>query len=62
MFPGARVSLILRPVKADEQRSADNVRRIFHLIGEAYVHGIMHGEASPYVNDPKAAFEDIDLL
>jgi hypothetical protein len=49
VFPGAQVPFILRKVGGDPDRR-------YRLIGHAYVHGIMHGEAvTRWVNsEPEA--------
>jgi hypothetical protein len=50
IVPGCRVPLILRPAQGDGQ---------YHeLVGGAYVHGFMDGEA---VDRPNPAFETVDL-
>ncbi|KAI9866773.1 MAG: hypothetical protein M1813_000715 [Trichoglossum hirsutum] len=48
VIPGADVPFILREVTSGRYR----------LVGEAYVHGIMHGEA---INADDVLFEDIEL-
>lgn len=48
IFPGTSVPFILRPSAA----------RRFRLVGEAYVHGIMYGEAAPNLVEK---YQDVEL-
>jgi len=49
-FDGARVPHVLRPVDAAverELRGACGATASYWLIGDCYLHGLMHGEAFP---------------
>lgn len=60
LLSGAKVPFILRPIAVEER--PDNARRAFHLVGEAYVHGIMHGEAFAAENNVEPDLEEVDLV
>ena len=46
IFPGAKVPFVLRPVASPQFENTASEPSRFKLVGEAYVHGIMHGEGS----------------
>jgi hypothetical protein len=52
--PGSDVSLILRPVASKP--------KTFQFVGQAYVHGIMHGEALELLFEADTSFEDIVFM
>jgi hypothetical protein len=49
LFPGGNVPYVLRPVSqpdsAQSSISSDTWNRRYEFLGDAYIHGIMHGEA-----------------
>jgi hypothetical protein len=51
---GSDVPLLLRPVTGEP--------RTFQFVGQAFVHGIMHGEALALLFEENAAFEDTILI
>lgn len=61
LFPGARVPFLIRgPVAAFSSRLADVDRRdYYHVICEAYIHGIMQGEL---VKSDELQYETIHLV
>ncbi|OCK89500.1 uncharacterized protein K441DRAFT_690019 [Cenococcum geophilum 1.58] len=60
LLSGGKMPLILRPIVVGER--PDRGGRNFHLVGEAYVHGIMHGEAVSYENNTQPTVEEVTLL
>ena len=62
ILPEPVVPFILRPTQAPCLKPAASIPRSFNLVGEAYIHGIMHGEAFPEGSDRDAQFQEIELL
>jgi hypothetical protein len=61
LFPGGNVPYVLRPVSqpnsAQSSMSSDTRNRRYEFLGDAYIHGIMHGEAWN-----EADLEDVTLV
>lgn len=62
VLPGARVPFVLRPVvgpaagKDSSSSNSSDDRAYYELVGEAYIHGIMHGEALERGDEPKRIY------
>ncbi|KAK0762947.1 LOW QUALITY PROTEIN: hypothetical protein N5P37_004473, partial [Trichoderma harzianum] len=56
VFPGLRVPFVLRPVGRNGGGPA------YKLVGDAYVHGVMSGEAMMMLKDRKAVLQNITII
>ncbi|KAL7781173.1 heterokaryon incompatibility domain-containing protein [Trichoderma afarasin] len=56
VFPGLRVPFVLRPVRRDGGGPA------YKLVGDAYVHGVMRGEAMMMLKGGEAVLQNITII
>ena len=61
LLPGAKVPFLLRPTAVAAGDVDAQELQQFKLVGEAYVHGIMEGEAAPK-NDASIGWEEIKIV
>lgn len=60
---GGKLPLILRSAEKDPEKHAEyGDRLLYKIVGDSYIHGLVHGEAMEYLKDGRASEMDFLLI